>query len=412
MSPVRSLFALFLLIAVTTAVRAASLKTAALLGDGKEPVRVVCIGDSITGVYYHTGSLRAYPEMLEIALRKLYPRADVTVRNAGISGDTTKGGLARLDRDVLKHQPHLVTVMFGMNDMVRTPIDEFRNNLVAMIERCRKSGAEVVLCTQNSVVETPQRPTAKLAEFTKAIHEIARATDTNVADCHAAFSAVSERSKAEWQLLLSDAIHPNMDGHKLFAETIARTISGRSVSLADVGAPEPALRHTFAKLHGGGSLKVLAMPPYDDLVKGALERLFPGAKVAASSWAIEGQTLAQLDQSADKVRKMGMDLVVIAIPPGAGTDVSPAPQRHYSWIMNRSLSFGPQEWDVVVVLPSVTDAHLGEDGMRLEERARRSVAAQDLHAIPRQKGDASSAASLLDRWIEAQHVKWKATIKP
>jgi lysophospholipase L1-like esterase len=96
---------------------------------GKEPVRIVCIGDSITGVYYHSGGLRAYPEMLQIALQKIHPQAQLTVRNAGISGDTTTGGLKRLDRDVLAHKPHLVTVMFGMNDLVRTPVADFQNNL-------------------------------------------------------------------------------------------------------------------------------------------------------------------------------------------------------------------------------------------------------------------------------------------
>src|SRR5688572_16733780 len=39
-------------------------KIAALLEAGERPVKIVCIGDSITGVYYHTGGRRAYPEMV------------------------------------------------------------------------------------------------------------------------------------------------------------------------------------------------------------------------------------------------------------------------------------------------------------------------------------------------------------
>jgi lysophospholipase L1-like esterase len=117
-STMRPIYLLISSLAVTaTLILATPHKTRQLLAAGKEPVRIVCIGDSITGVYFHTGGLRAYPEMLEIALQKIYPQAQVTVRNAGISGDTTKGALARLDRDVLTHKPHLVTVMFGMNDM-------------------------------------------------------------------------------------------------------------------------------------------------------------------------------------------------------------------------------------------------------------------------------------------------------
>ena len=46
-----------------------------LLESGSEPVRIVCFGDSITGVYYHTGGQRAWCAMLEIALQQLYPQA-------------------------------------------------------------------------------------------------------------------------------------------------------------------------------------------------------------------------------------------------------------------------------------------------------------------------------------------------
>lgn len=44
-----------------------------LLSAGRQPVTIVCLGDSITGVYYHSGGVRAYPEMLEIALQRIYP---------------------------------------------------------------------------------------------------------------------------------------------------------------------------------------------------------------------------------------------------------------------------------------------------------------------------------------------------
>ncbi len=84
-----------------------------------EAARVVCFGDSVTGVYYHTGSRRAYTDMLGIALRKLAPQAKVEMINAGISGHTTENALARIDRDVIVHKPDLVTVMFGLNDMTR-----------------------------------------------------------------------------------------------------------------------------------------------------------------------------------------------------------------------------------------------------------------------------------------------------
>jgi len=373
--------------------------TARLLAAGREPVRIVCMGDSITGVYYHTGGLRAYPEMLEIALRRLYPQAKMTVRNAGISGDTTRGALARLDRDVLTHKPHLVTVMFGMNDLVRVPLAEFRRNLKEIHSRCRGAGAEVLLCTQNSVVETAARPGSKLAEFTRAIRDVGREEGVEVVDCFAEYEAVRARDTLEWMLLHSDEIHPNMDGHKVFASAIARSISGKEISLKDVGPPEPAMPHTLALLKEGRQVKVLAMPPYDQLIGPALARLFPGAKITVTTWVTEGQSLAQLELAARKVRTMSVDLVLIAVPASAGADRLEEIHRHYSWIMNSSLSFGRQQWDVVVAPPSTARPELTVEDRRHEDLARRLIVAQDLHMITRPRGDRTPLPDLMAAWL-------------
>jgi acyl-CoA thioesterase-1 len=213
---------------------ATTLRAKELLAAGK-PVTIVCFGDSITGVYYHTGGRRAYPEMLETGLRTAYPNVQVKVINAGVSGHTTREALARIDRDVLKHKPQLVTVMFGMNDMVRVPLDEFKKNMVEIKERCQKAGAEVLFCTQNNVMETAGRPNKKLAEITQIICDLAKEHMLAVADCHRVYETAKTKNAADWRHLLSDEIHPNMDGHKLMAETIAEAIVGAMVSLQEVG---------------------------------------------------------------------------------------------------------------------------------------------------------------------------------
>ncbi len=381
---------------------AAPLKTAALLAAGKEPVRIVCIGDSITGVYYHSGGRRAYPEMLQLALHQLHPQAKLSVYNAGISGDTTTGGLKRLDRDVLSRKPHLVTIMFGMNDLVGTPVDVFKKNLCEMIARCRAGGAEVLLCTQNSVAETPQRPRARLAEFTQVIRAVAKDESLPVADCFAAFEAVHAADAAEWNLLLSDTIHPNMAGHKLFAETLAQAISGQTVSLREVGPPTPVLPHIFAKLKAAQPVNVLAMPPYDEVIATALQRLYPAAVVKVTPWPVAGQTLVQMEASARKVRSMKPDLVLIALP--AELPLKDQQQFHhdYSWVMNWSLSFGPQQWDVVAALPSVAKPVLTKEESSHESFARRLIQAQDLSMLTRRSGDVSPLLDLLSTWLAAQ----------
>ena len=377
-------------------------KTRHLLTEAKQPVRIVCIGDSITGVYYHSGSVRAYPEMLQIALQKLHPKANISVRNAGISGDTSKGGLARLEHDVLVHKPHLVTVMFGMNDLVRVPVADFIANMKQILERCRAAGAEVVLCTQNGIVDSPQRPVTKLAEYSQAIRELAKAESLGLADCHTAFEAVQARDPLGWNLLLSDAIHPNMDGHKLFAETIAKAITGQDISLRDEPPPPHPLAHTFKLLGEGKPINVFAMPPYDQHIGAALKKLHPDAQITVKPWPTEGQTLADLENAAKAVRTMKPNLVVIAVPPNLSEQRPQDFHQHYSWIMNWSLSFGPQEWDVIVAPPSTAKPQLTEAERRHEQFARRLIKAQDLSMIERAPGDATPLPELLAKWIAAQ----------
>jgi lysophospholipase L1-like esterase len=396
----RSLFGLLLF--TTACWSAAPEKTRQRLAEAGQPVRIICIGDSITGVYYHSGGVRAYPEMLQVALRKLHPAAPVSVRNAGISGDTSKGGLARLERDVLAHQPHLVTVMFGMNDLVRVPIPEFVQNQREIIRRCRAAGAEVVLCTQNRIIDTPQRPVGRFAEYSKAIRDLAAAESVPLADCHAAFEAAHHSDPLAASFLLSDAIHPNMDGHKLFAETIAKTITGQNVSLREEPPPPNPLAHTLKLLGAGRPVTVHAMPPFDQHIEAALRKFHPGAQIRVNSWPTEGRTLSDLVNAAKAVRALKPDLVLIAVPGHLGAPNPPAFHQSFAWILNWSLSFGPQEWDVVVALPSAAKPVLDAAEQANQDLARQLVKAQDLSLIERPPGSAVPLPDLLAKWVESQ----------
>jgi lysophospholipase L1-like esterase len=362
------------------------------------PETVVCLGDSVTGVYYHTGGQRAYPEMLELAIVTALPDAKVKVINAGISGNTTADGLARLDKDVLQRHPTVVTISFGLNDMVRVPVDQFRKNLESLVARCREAGSQVVLCTPNMVITTTPRPIEKLREYCDIIRQTGRELGVPVCDQFAAGEAYSVKDPWAWRLTLSDEIHPNMDGHKLMAEELCRTLTGHSVSLADAPPLSNPLVKTEALWKAALPVKVLAMPPYDTLVGPALEQNYPGIKVEVVSWPVEGQTLPELEMIANQtVRAMRPNLVVLAVPRSATAESDEQFVKSYSWVMNWSLSFGQSEWDCIVLHPGV--ASPTESSPR-DDLMRRLVKAQDLHLIDRVTGDESSAADLLSRWIE------------
>jgi acyl-CoA thioesterase-1 len=103
---------------------------------------VIFLGDSLTaGLGLDEG--QAYPALLDRQLREEGRPARVI--NAGVSGDTTAGGLSRLGW-LLKQRPDLVVVGLGANDGLRAlPLTEVESNLRAIILRAQAAGARVLL---------------------------------------------------------------------------------------------------------------------------------------------------------------------------------------------------------------------------------------------------------------------------
>jgi len=366
------------------------------------PLKVIGFGDSITGVYYHTGGHRAWPAMLGIALQRLYPDAQIEAINAGISGNTTDAGLARIDRDVLSREPDLVVIMFGMNDVTRTPAETYRANLQTIVTKCRDVGAEVVLCTPNSIYgEDAGRPVSALAGFAQIVRDVAAEMDVPLADCYQAYEQLRQRSPRAWRLLMSETIHPNMHGHKLFAEEIAEAITGRPVSVQDVGPIMPAIPHTLAKLAEGEPVKVLAMPPAGALIEAALRERYPDAQIETVVWPIEGQTLAEIEAWAKSVRGQKPDLVAIAVPADATAASEEAFIRSYSWVLNWSLSFGVREWDCVALMPSVFGAPAAQQlgDALVADLTRDVIKGQDIPWLERAAGDVRPAQELVSEWL-------------
>ena len=105
-------------------------------------LRLLVLGDSLAAGY-GLAAEEAFPAQLEKALQQA--GHDVTVINAGVSGDTTAGGLARLDW-ALADRPDLVLVELGGNDALRgLPPEETRANLNAILEHLSRAGAKVLL---------------------------------------------------------------------------------------------------------------------------------------------------------------------------------------------------------------------------------------------------------------------------
>ena len=110
--------------------------------SGKTPLEVVAFGDSLSAGY-GVGPGESFPEQLQKALRgKGY---DVDVANAGVSGDTTTGGLARVEWSV-PESADLVIVELGANDALRGVSPEIAaKNLDLILQKLKTRGQAILL---------------------------------------------------------------------------------------------------------------------------------------------------------------------------------------------------------------------------------------------------------------------------
>ena len=104
---------------------------------------VLVFGDSLSAGYGMAAS-QGWVTLLEKRLQARQPRWDVV--NASISGETTAGGVARIDPTLARSKPTVVVIELGANDGLRgLPLAQTREHLAAMVAASRQAGATVLL---------------------------------------------------------------------------------------------------------------------------------------------------------------------------------------------------------------------------------------------------------------------------
>jgi acyl-CoA thioesterase-1 len=183
-------------------------RTASELPATEDPL-VVFLGDSLTAGYGLSAD-RAFPALVAQALRD--QGAAGRIVNAGVSGDTTAGGLARLDW-ILKQEPAILVVGLGGNDALRgQPLENVEQNLRAIVSRGRLAGARVLLLGQR--IPTNYGPDYS-ERFAAIYPRVAREAGAKL------MPFVLEGVGGRPALNLPDGIHPNARGHEIIAQNVA-----------------------------------------------------------------------------------------------------------------------------------------------------------------------------------------------
>ncbi len=166
--------------------------------------KIVAFGDSIT-YGYGVSDEQNYPSQLSRLLQE-------TVINAGVNGETTSEGLRRLPSVLEEHQPKILIIIHGGNDILRRQsLDRAKENIIQMIKLARKQNIHVVL------VGVPRVEILAL-KTDKIYHEIARELNVPLDD------SSLERILGDSSLKI-DHIHPNAEGYTILANSLAELIT-------------------------------------------------------------------------------------------------------------------------------------------------------------------------------------------
>lgn len=189
--------------------------------DEPNTAKVVCFGDSITK--------RGYNVILGETL-------GVETVMAGVAGNSTAQALRRMQRDVLDHNPNIVVIFFGTNDLradapkVYVTLDDYEKNLETMITNCNAIGAKVVLCTlppinadtfftrhETELFDAQGGLEQMIQDYRSIAIKVAKRHNIPLVDLN------KELSK-EPQWMSHDGVHPSKEGTRIIARLISEQV--------------------------------------------------------------------------------------------------------------------------------------------------------------------------------------------
>lgn len=170
---------------------------------------IVVLGDSISAGY-GVDVDSAWVNLLQQKFKQQHDH--YIINNESISGDTTAGGLARIDQLLIKHKPSLVLLELGANDGLRGLSPQaMKNNLAEIIRRCQQADAKVLLLGMKIPPNYGQRYIDMFYNIYPQLSD-----ELNVP----LVPFLLEKVALNPDMMQADGLHPNALGQPLIAEKI------------------------------------------------------------------------------------------------------------------------------------------------------------------------------------------------
>jgi acyl-CoA thioesterase-1 len=188
--------------------------------DAAKPVKLVVLGDSLSAGYLLPGPA-AFPVRLQKALKD--KGIDVDMINAGVSGDTTSGGLGRLDWSVPEGTEGVILEL-GANDALRgTDPKVPRAALTEILKRLKERNIKVLLC---GMLAPPNYGADYAAQFNSIYPDLAKQFGVPL------YPFFLDGVVSDARLKLEDGLHPTAEGVDVIVEKILPSVEAFVGSIA------------------------------------------------------------------------------------------------------------------------------------------------------------------------------------
>ena len=182
-----------------------------------EDIILICLGDSLTAGFGATRPFlvdksNSYPAYLQ-------KKVNFSVINAGVSGDTTAQGLARVDSDVLSKDPDIVIILLGANDVFSDiPISTTQNNLQNIINKVDSGNRKIYLAKfyTDATAAAMSIPSDTITQYNNMFTTLAASSNK--------ITLIEDIWTGVWGIHMSDNIHPNARGYEIMADNIFNAI--------------------------------------------------------------------------------------------------------------------------------------------------------------------------------------------
>lgn len=179
-----------------------------------KPKVILFFGDSLTAGYGLSPD-EAFPTLTGQQLTK--NGKNVKIVNAGLSGETSAGGLSRIDW-VLRQPIDVFVLELGANDGLRgLPVDQTKKNLQAIIDKVKAKNPAVKVVVVGMMVP-PNMGSTYSSQFTAVFPELAKKNKASL------MPFLLEGVAGNEKLNQADGIHPNIEGHKIVATNVTKVL--------------------------------------------------------------------------------------------------------------------------------------------------------------------------------------------